>query len=40
MSTGDSYHQNMAHIHILNFHCTTIAYHLFLQFEQMVVSGF
>lgn len=30
----------MAHVHILNFHHSTIAYHLFIQCKQMVVSGF
>lgn len=40
MPTGDSYQQNMAHVHIFNFHHSAIAYHLFIQCEQMVVSGF
>lgn len=40
MPTGDSYQQNMAHVHIFNFHHSTIAYRLFIQCEQMAVSGF
>lgn len=40
MSTGDSYQQNMAHVHIRNVHHSTIADHLFIQCKEMVVSGF
>lgn len=40
MPTGDSYQQNMAHVHIFNFHHSTITYRLFIQCEQMAVSGF